>query len=240
MRADWTRFYRQITISAADWWMSIVFADLDGPRISKSLDFGNGAGPAIAHRPMGIFLQIIHHQVGLHIAEIRAWSPDQWAASDLDGDSVLADLQTLDNWSAERRRIFTAAHPTEAADAAWLDFQCTSIVLDGFFDDSLIACLAALIPTVATVLLDTAAQIKLEAKTSKVWCGLPGNQTGQIDCDLWASNAMGTQRCGHPTPFLHPTRSLDIAYAMQPPPPVGSLHCAHTQQIGDQRLTARV
>ena len=188
MRADWTRFYRQITISPADWWMSIVFADLDGPRISKSLDFGNGAGPAIAHRPMGIFIRIIHHQVGLRIAEIRAWSPDQWAASDLDGDSVLADLQTLDTWSAERRRILTAAYPTEAADATWLDFQCTSIVLDGFFDDSLIACLAALIPIVAKVLLDTAARIKLEAKTSKVWCGLPGNQTGQIDCDLWASS----------------------------------------------------
>ena len=137
---------------------------------------------------MGIFIHIIHHQVGLRIAEIRAWSLDQWAASDLDRDSVLADLQSLDTWSAERRRILTAAYPAEAADAAWLDFQCTTIVLDGFFDDSLIACLAALIPIVATVLLETVATIKLEAKTSKVWCGLPGNRAGQIDCDMWASS----------------------------------------------------
>ena len=91
----------------------------------------------------------------------------------MDQASVLADLQSLDTWSAERRRILIEAYPVEAADTAWLDFQCTTIVLDGFFDDSLIACLAALIPVVATVLLETAAKIKLEAKTSKIWCGQP-------------------------------------------------------------------
>ena len=109
MRADWTRFYRQITISPADWWMSIVFADLDGPRISKSLDFGNGAGPAIAHRPMGIFIQTIYHQLGLRIVEIRQWSPEQRSASGWDRDAIVDDLITLDAWSAERRRVLTAA-----------------------------------------------------------------------------------------------------------------------------------
>ena len=89
--------------------MSIVFADLDGPRISKSLDFGNGAGPAIAHRPMGIFIQTIYHQLGLRIVEIRQWSPEQRSASGWDRDAIVDDLITLDAWSAERRRVLTAA-----------------------------------------------------------------------------------------------------------------------------------
>ena len=80
--------------------MSIVFADLDGPRISQSLDFGNAAGPAICHRPMAIFIQIIHHRLGLRIAELRQWSADQWSASGWDSETILADLTTLDAWSA--------------------------------------------------------------------------------------------------------------------------------------------
>ena len=76
--------------------MSIVFADLDGPRFSKSLDIGNAAGPAICHRPMAIFILIIYHRLGLRIAELRRWSADQWSASGWDRETILADLTALD------------------------------------------------------------------------------------------------------------------------------------------------
>ena len=80
------------------------------------------------------------------------------------------------------------SYPDQAADPAWLRFQTAAVCLDGFFDDSLVACAASLIPMVAEVILTTADLLQLECKTSKLHCGLPGNRTGPLDAAHWLAH----------------------------------------------------
>ena len=132
-----------------------------------------------------ILLTIIEHNLDSKLLAMSSWSPAEWSQWGLVADHVLAQVATMQEWAAERRAALTRHLPEQAADAAWLDFQCRWTVLDGFFDDTLGAGPDSIVALLVESVLETADDLNVEAAPKKAFAGFPDGTTGQLDVSHW-------------------------------------------------------
>ena len=130
------------------------------------------------------------------------WSGATWRQRGLSKRASLEALDALETWSDERRVLLRAAYPAEcAADdgEAWLDRQVKLFVLQGFFDDSLLAAPEALFDELIRAVLVVADDIGLEVAVAKVLCGTPDGRQGTLAAAAWAARreVSWTYTAGH-------------------------------------------
>ena len=132
-KADWTRYYRNLAKPVSEWWAQVQWLSAEGPQIDFFACFGDAAAPAQSNKVQDILLHLIAHEFSTRLDSFRLahTTLDSW----LHLDAYLERRQ-----SALRVKFPERFSPDGSPlNVVWWERQRRIFVLQGFFDDTLMA-----------------------------------------------------------------------------------------------------